>query len=221
MDKNENIFSELFGYNTNVFESSIECIEEQQALNEAMLKISSDGKKIKKSIKEKCKEMKKPGRFFQQQINSFKKIDESKIKELDSFIKSLSDKCYISPLDIANYSRDYISKDYIFIKGNKVYSAIIGLDGNGCTLVYFREVDLEAKKNLMPKELINDILQIFSSIQTNGFISENKVGIVRGVKNSKIPLFINKMEDLIKKKYPDIEINSNAFTGNVKFKKNK
>lgn len=64
MDGNENIFAETFGYNTNAFESSVKCIEEQQALNEAMFSISSDGKKIKKSIKEKCKEMRKREGFF-------------------------------------------------------------------------------------------------------------------------------------------------------------
>lgn len=154
---------------------------------------------------------------------------------MDSFIKSLSNKCYISPIlktiettyydsygIMAPDTTDNYSKDYIFTKGNKVYSANVGLYGNGCTLACFREVDLEDKKNLMSKELINDILSVLSSIQANGFISENKVSVVKGVTDSKKIQFVaNKIEQLVKKKYPDLKVSTNVFTGNIKFKKNK
>ena len=222
------------GYETE-YEMVDEYCENIQGLSESFLTSedviqegffpSPDGKKVKKRIKEICKETK--SKFSLKDAMKYN-YDEDIVKKISAAIKKeftiSSESMMIESVYVDQYgNRSYTYyKMYRGIKGKYIYQFGIRFTANKGALYGFSEIDME-KKLIYPKDVVEYALKncgdiplgftkasIFVQIETKG-----------GIKNAKSDFskILGVISDYVDKKYPEYQVKAGKVLNRIKFKK--
>lgn len=207
-----------------VFANNI--LEEQEALQEASLFISSSGKELKKMLKEKFKEeyTKGIGNRLKNNIKATSDYDKEKAKNAAQFVLSKLNKgiaCtnYIYTISYDGVSEDYYRQNFYGFYKENFYKIILDYSPNGVYLVSLNELDM--KKCIMPEDVILDCINAVKNKRYNPNIGKNKITFESLGREEKISDILEKIVDKFNKSHTDMEATFGKLTNSIIFKKKK
>ena len=199
-------------------------------VEEGAMFLSSEGKSLKKEIKEICKKYKSDGSFKEKIKNNFKyKYDSDMANKVFKDVEKLFDKVSISDV-IEIISKDSYGATYTDYKkhicgvsGNIVFQCDIFMRANKCVPVYFSDFTFD--KCIIPKEVVEYAISNDPGFGIN--ISKNRISFasidetkyIKG-KEGKTDSFCNKIIKFTEKFSDKVSV-SKGMISDLKFKKKK
>lgn len=187
-----------------------------QALNEAIFFLPPEGKKFKKEVNEKLKEMRRG--VFQ---NMLSKYNQNDIKEVKSFLKTKYKNFTMSPMiTVVTTVNGATTTEY--------YKGVTGILSNGYMYFkcYFRHNGavaygfnyIEKSKCIVPEDVIEKAIDL-SNEKVELILSKNKIKVISYSSGYLSDEIYGKLSDYALSKYGDEYLVSKSLLGGLSFKK--